>query len=179
MMRAPLSQLTEACRNADLRRFAPWLLLLAGLSLANYTLYSRVQTLDARGREQTAVRELAQLAPRIESLIEESRRTLSERPDALLFSETADALKAIQNLAKQEAVRIKETKITGDLPLQKKGKSELKMKVSGTYHNLAKWLSGLENIAGLEIDAWTLSPSSVNEGLSCALEIKFGVFLQS
>lgn len=144
----------------SLKGYLPWAALFVAPLVVNFLVWAVLvrppQQQARRWRNATA---LAELKPKLDALLAESRRMLMDVERTGFSSEDPSAVtQAIDRLAGRHRVALGTIDTKRD---QAKGRSEtvmtLTVDVRGRFSKLAHWMSDVEAQSGLQIDSWTLS----------------------
>ena len=145
----------------SLKGYLPWAALFVAPLVVNLLVWAVLvrppQQQASRWRDAQA---LAELKPKLDALLADSRRMLMDVERTGFSSEDPSAVtQALDRLAGRHRVEL--GTIDTKQEQQAKGRSEtamtLTVDVRGRFSKLAHWMSEVEAQSGLQIDSWTLS----------------------
>lgn len=146
------------------RTYGLWAALLAIPLIVNGLVWRLVVVpQQARVEAWRDTHRLAEAKPKLDATLAESRRLLMDL-DRTSFSsdDPSSVMQAIQRLAGQHRVQVKQVSAEGERAGQDKTIAgyttiPIKLQVSGRFSTLAQWMSAVESQAGLQIDSWTMT----------------------
>ena len=174
------------------KRYVLWAVLAVVPLLANAMLWKfAVAPSIKKWHRLKDMGSIVQMKPKLESLLEESNQLLVDWQSQSSIQEgpTAALLK-LQKLAADHRVQIKEVN-TKEIQAFNHSKSveptggfsalscmPVTLQVTGTYHNLARWIHAVENKPGIQINDWSLAPPQGQEH-GCRLDVDMNMILRS
>ena len=152
--------------------YLPWALVLIlpiAVNLIVWNAVVRPERLNLKTWRDT--RSLTQIRPELETLLGQSGQMIAQWENSIYKKDDPSAaMQMIQRLATENRVQVKgiQTKLYEETPSSaRKGNNALGLTempvdiaVVGSYAKLAKWLSDLEAQRSLQINSWTLQPST-------------------
>ena len=144
----------------SLKGYLPWAALFIAPLLINFLVWAALvrPPQQQRHRWQDA-RSLAELKPKLDSLLAESHRVLMDAERTGFTSDDPSSVtQAIDRLAGRHRVTLGKIDTKRD---QEKARGDTAMSltvdVRGRFSKLAHWMSEVEAQSGLQIDSWTIS----------------------
>lgn len=164
----------------SMKRYLPWAALFVVPVIANLLVWALfVRPPQQQLRRWQDAEALAQLRPKLDELLAESRRMLMELERTAFTSDDPSAVtQAIEQLAGRHHVELGQinTKREQD---ESRGATamSLAVDVAGRFSKLAHWMSDVEAQSGLLIESWTLSAGD-KPGAPHKLTVNLTAFLK-
>ena len=134
------------------RRWGVW--LLAPLFVNAALWWGWIHPQRARIRQWQQTRELTQLRPTLEALLERSDEALHEwRRGLLPANDPQAAMQQLQKIADRHRVRLSGLQVQA-------AAAPITLEAAGSFSQLANWIGELETVSGLQLDQWTLTAAA-------------------
>ena len=134
------------------RRWGAW--LLAPLFVNAALWWGWIAPQRARVQQWRQARQLAQLRPDLETLVQQSDQALQEWRRGLFPSNDPQAaMQLLQKIADRHRVRLSGLQVQS-------ASAPIALEAAGSFSQVANWIGELETVSGLQLEQWTVTAAA-------------------